>query len=131
MRVHQPGHHLSQQRGAKVDDWSWGQTARRLGVLVQLARQYKGRTALAIVSLLAATALSLAPPFLAKLAIDQGIEQEDLHRLGEIVVIDHGRIAARGTAEELDATSPVYREIADHGLVQARVMTEREEAATA
>jgi ATP-binding cassette subfamily B protein len=87
MRVHQPGHHLSQQRGAKVDDWSWGQTARRLGVLVQLARQYKGRTALAIVSLLAATALSLAPPFLAKLAIDQGIEQEDLHRLGEIVVV--------------------------------------------
>jgi len=49
----------------------------------------------------------------------------------EIVVLDHGRIAARGTAEELDATSPVYREIADHGLVQARVMTEREEAATA
>jgi ABC-type multidrug transport system fused ATPase/permease subunit len=49
----------------------------------------------------------------------------------EIVVLDHGRIAARGTAEELDATSPVYREIADHGLVEARVMTEREEAATA
>ena len=46
----------------------------------------------------------------------------------EIVVLDHGRIAARGTAEELDATSPVYREIADHGLVEARVMTEREEA---
>jgi ATP-binding cassette subfamily B protein len=46
----------------------------------------------------------------------------------EIVVLDHGRIAARGTAEELDATSPVYREIADYGLVQARVMTEREEA---
>jgi ATP-binding cassette subfamily B protein len=86
MRVFQPGGHLTQQRGAKVDDWSWGQTARRLGVLVQLARQYKGRTTLAIVSLLAATALSLAPPFLAKLAIDQGIEQENLHRLGEIVV---------------------------------------------
>ncbi len=86
MRVHQPGHHLSQQRGAKVDDWSWSQTARRVGVLVRLTRPYRGRTALAIVSLLAATALSLAPPFLAKLAIDQGIEQENLQRLGEIVV---------------------------------------------
>ncbi len=49
----------------------------------------------------------------------------------EIVVLDHGRIVARGTAEELDETSPVYREIADHGLVEARVMTEQEEAATA
>jgi len=46
----------------------------------------------------------------------------------EIVVLDHGRIAARGTAEELAETSPVYREIVEHGLVEARVMTEREEA---
>jgi len=46
----------------------------------------------------------------------------------EIVVLDHGRVAARGTAEELGVTSPVYREIVEHGLVEARVMTEREEA---
>ena len=86
MRMHQPGSHLSQQRGAKVEDWSWAATMRRVGVLVTLARAYKGRTTLAIVSLLLATGFGLAPPFLAKLAIDQGIEQENLHRLGEIVV---------------------------------------------
>jgi len=36
----------------------------------------------------------------------------------EIVVLDHGRIAARGTREELATTSPVYREILEHGLVE-------------
>jgi ATP-binding cassette subfamily B protein len=46
----------------------------------------------------------------------------------EIVVLEHGRIAARGTAAELEETSAVYREIVEHGLVEARVMTEREEA---
>ncbi len=46
----------------------------------------------------------------------------------EIVVLDHGRVAVRGPAEELAETSPVYREIVEHGLVEARVMTEREEA---
>ena len=46
----------------------------------------------------------------------------------EIVVLDHGRVAARGSAAELADTSPVYREIVEHGLVEARVMTEREEA---
>jgi ABC-type multidrug transport system fused ATPase/permease subunit len=36
----------------------------------------------------------------------------------EIVVLEHGRIAARGTQAELLATSPVYREIHEHGLIQ-------------
>ena len=36
----------------------------------------------------------------------------------EIVVLDGGRIAARGTHEELLETSPVYREIHDHGLLE-------------
>jgi ATP-binding cassette subfamily B protein len=36
----------------------------------------------------------------------------------EIVVLDHGRITARGTREELAKTSPVYREILEHGLVE-------------
>ena len=81
MRVWQPGSSLTDVRGAKVSDWSWRQTARRVRALATLTRPYKARTALALVSLLAATALALLPPFLAKQAIDLGIEQKDLHRL--------------------------------------------------
>jgi ATP-binding cassette subfamily B protein len=36
----------------------------------------------------------------------------------EIVVLDHGRITARGTQSELLETSPVFREIHEHGLLQ-------------
>ena len=36
----------------------------------------------------------------------------------EVVVLQHGRIAARGTQAELLATSAVYREIHEHGLLQ-------------
>ena len=36
----------------------------------------------------------------------------------EIVVLDRGRIAARGTQVELLATNAVYREIHEHGLLQ-------------
>ncbi len=86
MRVWQPGSHLSQQRGAEVQDWSWDQTKRRLTTLVRLIRPYKARTAIAIGSLLAATLVSLAPPYLIKLAIDEGIRQQRLHRLELIVV---------------------------------------------
>jgi ABC-type multidrug transport system fused ATPase/permease subunit len=46
----------------------------------------------------------------------------------EIVVLERGRVVARGTSLELEATSDVYREIAAHGLVQARVLTETEGA---
>jgi ATP-binding cassette subfamily B protein len=35
----------------------------------------------------------------------------------EIVVLDGGRIAARGTQGELLATSPIFREIHEHGLL--------------
>jgi ABC-type multidrug transport system fused ATPase/permease subunit len=86
VRVWQPGSHLSQQRGAEVQDWSWDQTKRRLTTLVRLIRPYKARTALAIGSLLAATVVSLAPPYLIKLAIDEGIRHRQLHRL-ELIVI--------------------------------------------
>ena len=56
----------------------------------------------------------------------------------EIVVLDDGRIAARGTHEELLATSEVYRDIYDHGLlerqfadaVEARAETAALEAAS-
>ncbi|HZC75270.1 MAG TPA: ABC transporter ATP-binding protein, partial [Gaiellaceae bacterium] len=36
----------------------------------------------------------------------------------EVVVLDAGRIVARGTHEELLETSPVYREIHEHGLLE-------------
>jgi ATP-binding cassette subfamily B protein len=35
----------------------------------------------------------------------------------EIVVLDHGVVAARGTADELRRTSSIYREIEEHGLL--------------
>jgi ABC-type multidrug transport system fused ATPase/permease subunit len=85
MRVWQPGSHLMRERGAEVSDWSWRQTVRRISTLARLTRPYKLRTALAILSLLAATATSLAPPYLSKLAIDHGIRQEHLTTLAWIV----------------------------------------------
>ncbi|HZR94922.1 MAG TPA: ABC transporter ATP-binding protein [Gaiellaceae bacterium] len=36
----------------------------------------------------------------------------------EIVVLDDGRVAARGTHEELKRSSPIYREIYEHGLLE-------------
>jgi ATP-binding cassette, subfamily B, bacterial len=45
----------------------------------------------------------------------------------EIVVLDAGRIAARGQHEELLATSAVYRDIYEHGLLEAQFV-ERLEA---
>jgi ATP-binding cassette subfamily B protein len=85
MRVWQPGGHLTQTRGAKVEDWSWRATWRRMKTLGRLTAPYKGRTALALFFLLLATAVSLAPPYLAKLAIDHGILQGDETALAWIV----------------------------------------------
>jgi ABC-type multidrug transport system fused ATPase/permease subunit len=85
VRVWQPGGHLSAQRGAEVEDWSWRRTRRRLAALARLTRPYKKRTAFSIVSLLAATATALAPPFLSKYAVDDGIRQHDLTKLWWIV----------------------------------------------
>ena len=56
----------------------------------------------------------------------------------EIVVLDGGRVAARGTHEELLESSPVYRDIYEHGLlerqfadaVEARASGEALEAAS-
>ena len=70
MRVWQPGSTSSRRSRSKVDDWSWAATKRRLTALYRLARPYRGRTLLAIGSLLAATAASLAPPILIGAAVD-------------------------------------------------------------
>jgi ATP-binding cassette subfamily B protein len=45
----------------------------------------------------------------------------------ELVVLDGGRVAARGTHDELIRSSPVYREIYEHGLLE-REFAERVEA---
>jgi ABC-type multidrug transport system fused ATPase/permease subunit len=46
----------------------------------------------------------------------------------ELVVLEHGRIVGRGSADELSETSEVYRQIVSHGLAETRVFTEPEEA---
>ena len=76
MRVHQPGGHLMRVRGAEVEDWSWNTTRRRLGVLWRLTKPYRFRTFLSVFSLLAATATALAPPLLAKYALDDAINDK-------------------------------------------------------
>jgi len=87
MRVHQAGGYLMQARGADIDDWSWGKTRRRLGLLWRLTLPYRGRTALSVVSLLTATATALAPPYLAKLALDDAIKHRGGTQLYVVVAI--------------------------------------------
>jgi ATP-binding cassette subfamily B protein len=67
-----------------VDDWSWARTRRRLRALSSLARPYLGRTLLAVVSLLAATAVSLVPPYLVGKAVDE-VQHGRTELLGWIV----------------------------------------------
>jgi ABC-type multidrug transport system fused ATPase/permease subunit len=87
VRVHQPGGHLTRQRGADVEDWSWNTTRRRLGVLWRLTKPYRFRTFLSVFSLLAATATALAPPLLAKYALDDAINDQTGTKLTLIVAL--------------------------------------------
>jgi ATP-binding cassette subfamily B protein len=73
------------QRGAEVEDWSWNTTRRRLGVLWKLTKPYRLRVFLSAFSLLAATATALAPPLLAKYALDDAINKTTGTRLVLIV----------------------------------------------
>jgi len=75
------------QRGAEVEDWSWNTTRRRLGVLWRLTKPYRLRTFFSVFSLLVATATSLAPPILAKYALDDAIHGTTGGRLVLIVVV--------------------------------------------
>ena len=85
MKVWQAGSHLTEERGGKVGDWSWRQSRRRIATLVGLARPYPWRTAGAVAALFAFTLVALAPPLLAKLAVDQGIKTGNLRALAWIV----------------------------------------------
>ena len=73
MRVWQPGGHLTRQRDAHVDDWSWQRTARRIKTLAMLAAPYRRQTALALSFVVTATGAAPAAPSGAQLAIDNGI----------------------------------------------------------
>lgn len=82
MRVHQPGTVGERVTRKQIDDWSWRRTLRRVSVLTEIARPYWTRVIGAVAALLVSTAAALAPPYLAKLAIDRGILAEDLTVVG-------------------------------------------------
>jgi ABC-type multidrug transport system fused ATPase/permease subunit len=64
---------------------SKGTRGRNLRGLLALVRPYRGRAALMFVALLIGTAATLAPPLLAKVAIDQGILKHDTTTLALVV----------------------------------------------
>jgi ABC-type multidrug transport system fused ATPase/permease subunit len=59
---------------------------RRLRHLVSLLGPYRGRVALMLAALLVATAAALVPPYLAGLAIDEGIQDGDTNDLTLILI---------------------------------------------
>ena len=104
MRVWQPGSHLTMQRGGDVRDWSWRATVRRIRVLARYTKRYRLRTTLAVVSLLLATLTSLIPPFLAKVAIDDGVRGRDLDALTVVIVL----LLVAGLANLVTSTAQTY-----------------------
>jgi ABC-type multidrug transport system fused ATPase/permease subunit len=64
---------------------SRGTRGRNLKGLLQLLRPYRARSAAMLAALLVGTAASLAPPLLAKVAIDQGITRHDTTTLALVV----------------------------------------------
>ena len=104
MKVWQAGSHLTMQRGAEVNDWSWARTVRRVSTLARLAAPYRLRTGLAVGSLIAATLTALAPPLLAKYAIDDGISKGDVEALTVIVAL----FVAAGLANLFASAAQTY-----------------------
>jgi ABC-type multidrug transport system fused ATPase/permease subunit len=104
MRVWQPGSHLSMQRGGEVQDWSWRATVRRVRFLARYTKRYRLRTTLAVVSLLLATLTSLVPPYLAKVAIDDGVRGGDLGLLSVLVAL----MVAAGVASLFTSSAQTY-----------------------
>jgi ATP-binding cassette subfamily B protein len=65
---------------------SRGSSRRNLRGLLELLRPYRIRVAGMLIALLLGTSASLAPPLLAKLAIDRGIERHSVHTLVIVVL---------------------------------------------
>jgi ABC-type multidrug transport system fused ATPase/permease subunit len=65
---------------------SRGSRGRNLRGLLELLRPYRLRTTGMLLALVLGTGASLAPPLLAKRAIDSGIEKRDTHTLAIVVV---------------------------------------------
>jgi ABC-type multidrug transport system fused ATPase/permease subunit len=116
LRVHQAGGSLLRQRGAEVEDWSWNTTRRRLGVLWRLTKPYRLRTFFSVFSLLAATATALAPPVLAKYALDDAHDGDTGARLWLVV----GLFLAAGLAN----WGMTYVETYMTGWVGERILTD-------
>jgi ABC-type multidrug transport system fused ATPase/permease subunit len=78
-------------RGGPGSTWtgeraSKGTRGRNLRGLFGLLRPYRVRAALTVVALIVGTAASLAPPLLARAAIDDGIERHDFNKLLLVVI---------------------------------------------
>ncbi len=78
-------------RGGPGSTWtgeraSKGTRGRNLRGLLGLLRPYRMRAALTVVALVLGTAASLAPPLLARAAIDDGIERHDFNKLVLVVI---------------------------------------------
>jgi len=119
MKIWQAGTHLTEQRGARVEDWSWRQTRRRLATLARLARPYPWRAGVAVATLIGFTVVALLPPYLAKLAIDEGIAAGDLDRLTVIVA---AFLAAGLATFALSAAQTYYTGwVGERGLADLRI----------
>ena len=78
---------MSTRRDELVRRWrQTGGRGRKLRGLLELLRPYRGRTILMFAALIASTAAALAPPPLAKLAIDDGIVPGDARTLTWVVL---------------------------------------------
>jgi len=81
--VHRPGGPHSTWTGERA---SKGTRGRNLRGLLALLRPYRGRAALTVAALIVGTGATLAPPLLARAAIDDGIERHDFGKLVLVVV---------------------------------------------
>jgi ATP-binding cassette subfamily B protein len=78
---------MMRRTAENVEDWSWSSTRRRLGVLWRLTRRYRTRTFFSFFSLLTATAAALAPPLLAKDALNDAITKRTGGELYLVIAI--------------------------------------------